>query len=57
MLTSFWSRLPHVLFVDTYSDKLAKADCFRIGNIERISAEDVEALRSAIAEAKAEMNF
>ncbi|MCF8277095.1 MAG: 2-aminoethylphosphonate--pyruvate transaminase [Flavobacteriales bacterium] len=40
-----------------YPGKLTKADCFRIGNIGRISTEDVEALLSAIAEVKAEMGF
>lgn len=40
-----------------YPGKLTKADCFRIGNIGRISTEDVEALLAAIAEVKAEMVF
>lgn len=40
-----------------YPGKLTKADCFRIGNIGRISTEDVEALLAAIAEAKGEMGF
>lgn len=40
-----------------YPGKLTKADCFRIGNIGRISTEDVKALLSAIAEVKAEIGF
>ena len=40
-----------------YPGKLTKADCFRIGNIGRISTEEVKALLTAIAEVKAEMEF
>jgi 2-aminoethylphosphonate-pyruvate transaminase len=40
-----------------YPGKLTKADCFRIGNIGRISTDDVKGLLTAISEAKAEMNF
>ncbi len=40
-----------------YPGKLTKADCFRIGNIGRISTEDVKALLMAVSEVKAEMEF
>ena len=40
-----------------YPGKLTKADCFRIGNIGRISTRDVEALLLAIADVKAGMGF
>ncbi len=40
-----------------YPGKLTKADCFRIGNIGRIGADDVNGLLQAIAEVKQEMDF
>ena len=40
-----------------YPGKLTQGDCFRIGNIGRISVVDVNALVEAIAEVKTEMGF
>jgi 2-aminoethylphosphonate-pyruvate transaminase len=40
-----------------YPGKLTQGDCFRIGNIGRITVKDVNALVEAIAEVKVEMGF
>lgn len=40
-----------------YPGKLTKANCFRIGNIGRLYAQDVKALLAAIADVKEEMGF
>jgi 2-aminoethylphosphonate-pyruvate transaminase len=40
-----------------YPGKLTQGDCFRIGNIGRISVTDVNALVEAITEVKSEMGF
>lgn len=53
---TFYQKLNEKGFV-IYPGKLTKADCFRIGNIGRIFAKDVESLLGAIAEVKAEMGF
>lgn len=40
-----------------YPGKLTQGDCFRIGNIGRITVKDVNALVAAIGEVKAKMGF
>ncbi|MEZ4606830.1 MAG: 2-aminoethylphosphonate--pyruvate transaminase [Deinococcales bacterium] len=52
----FYERLSDKDMV-IYPGKLSDADCFRIGNIGRLFAEDMQALLTAIAQVKAEMGF
>jgi 2-aminoethylphosphonate-pyruvate transaminase len=53
---AFYNRLSEAGCV-IYPGKLTNADCFRIGNIGRLHADDIRALLDAIAAVKAEMDF
>ncbi len=53
---TFYQKLNERGYV-IYPGKLTKADCFRIGNIGRIYAEDIEGLLKAIEQVKNEMGF
>jgi 2-aminoethylphosphonate-pyruvate transaminase len=53
---TFYQKLNERGFV-IYPGKLTKADCFRIGNIGRLYAEDIEGLLKAIEVVKNEMGF
>ncbi len=56
VFAEFYQRLFHRGFV-IYPGKLTKLDCFRIGNIGRIGANEVRALLSAIADVLKEMGL
>lgn len=53
---AFYNKLNDRGFI-IYPGKLTKANCFRVGNIGRLYAKDVEALLQAITEVKSEMGF
>jgi 2-aminoethylphosphonate-pyruvate transaminase len=53
---AFYNKLNDRGFI-IYPGKLTKANCFRVGNIGRLYAKDVEALLKAITEVKSEMGF
>ena len=54
--TEFYSRLNTRGFA-IYPGKLTDADCFRIGHIGRLSADDCAALLAAVAEVVSEMGI
>lgn len=53
---TFYTKLNEKGYV-IYPGKLTKADCFRIGNIGRLHAKDIEGLLAAIQAVKTEMGF
>ena len=53
---AFYNKLNDRGFI-IYPGKLTKANCFRVGNIGRLHAKDVQSLLEAITDVKAEMGF